>query len=118
VRANPVSVDLDTAVTLGLIANELLLNALKHGFDGRRTGKVTVELCGGDRSQMTVRDDGCGFPPAFDARKDAGLGLELVLGMTRQIRGEAKIENDPTGGARSTIFFPSKTEPPIQTDLP
>ena len=125
VRADPVAVDLDTAVTLGLIANELLLNALKHGFSGRPAGELTVELCGGNRNQMTVRDDGCGLPPGFAARKNAGLGLELVLGMTRQIRGEAKIENDPGGGTRTTIFFPSllssetaKTEPPIQTDLP
>ena len=110
VRANPVSVDLDTAVTLGLIANELLLNALKHGFKGRPAGKVTVELYGGDRNQMTVRDDGCGFPPMFEAGKDAGLGLELVAGMTRQIRGEVKIENDPAGGALTTIYFSSKPE--------
>jgi two-component sensor histidine kinase len=108
VRADPVAVDLDTAVTLGLIANELLLNALKHGFDGRPAGKLTVELhAGGDRNQMTVRDDGCGLPAGFDATKNAGLGIELVLGMTGQIRGEAKIENDPAGGTRTTIFFPS-----------
>jgi len=110
VHADPVAVDLDTAVTLGLIANELLLNALKHGFSGRPSGKLTVELHPGDRNQMTVRDDGCAFPPGFDARKNAGLGLELVMGMTRQIRGEAKIENDPGGGTCATIFFPSKTE--------
>jgi two-component sensor histidine kinase len=107
VRADPVAVNLDTAVTLGLIANELLLNALKHGFGGRPTGTLTVELYAGNPNQMTVRDDGCGLPPEFDATKNAGLGLELVLGMTRQIRGEAKIENDPAGGTRATIFFPS-----------
>jgi two-component sensor histidine kinase len=124
VRADPVAVDLDTAVTLGLIANELLLNALKHGFAGRPVGKLMVELCAGDRNQMTVRDDGCGLPPGFDAT-NAGLGFELVLGMTRQIRGEAKIRNDPAGGTRTTIFFPSlpsskgaNTEPKIQTDYP
>jgi len=118
VRADPVAVDLDTAVTLGLIANELLLNALKHGFAGRPAGKLTVELYGGDRNEMTVRDDGRGLRPGFDATNNAGLGLELVLGMTRQIRGEAKIENEPAGGTRATIFFPSllpsktvKTEP-------
>ena len=118
VRADPVAVDLDTAVTLGLIANELLLNALKHGFSGCPAGNLTVELHGGNRNQMTVRDDGYGLPPGFDARKNAGLGLELVMGMTRQTRGEAKIENDPAGGTRTTIFFPSllssktaKTEP-------
>ena len=88
-----------------------------------------------ERAHLADRRDGAGRSPrggdrlvrspGFDARKNAGLGLELVLGMTRQIRGEAKIENDPGGGTRTTIFFPSllssetaKTEPPIQTDLP
>jgi two-component sensor histidine kinase len=124
VHADPVAVDLDTAVTLGLIANELLLNALKHGFNGRHAGKVTVELYESNCNQMTVRDDGYGLPPGFDARKNAGLGLELVLGMTSQIRGEAKIENDPAGGTRTTIFFPSpifgnsENTTPTQTDLP
>jgi two-component sensor histidine kinase len=125
VRADPVAVDLDTAVTLGLIANELLLNSLKHGFGGRPVGKLMVELRAGDRNQMTVRDDGCGLPEGFDATKNAGLGFELVLGMTRQIRGEAKIQNDPAGGTRTTIFFPSlapsktaNTEPQFQTDYP
>jgi two-component sensor histidine kinase len=115
VRADPVAMDMDTAVTLGLIANELLLNALKHGFDGRSAGKLTVELRAGSPNRMTVHDDGSGLPPGFDAEKNSGLGYELVLGMTRQIRGEAKIENDPAGGTRTTIFFPSlsppKTEP-------
>jgi two-component sensor histidine kinase len=111
VRADPVAMDLDTAVTLGLIANELLLNALKHGFDGRSAGKLTVELHAGNPNQMIVSDDGSGLLPGFDARKNSGLGFELVLGMTRQIHGEAEIENDPAGGTRTTIFFPSKTEP-------
>ncbi|MEY2490769.1 MAG: hypothetical protein QOC70_2711 [Verrucomicrobiota bacterium] len=109
VRADSVAVDLDTAVTLGLIANELLLNALKHGFDGRSAGKLTVELhAGTNRNQMTVTDDGSGLPPGFNASNNAGLGMELVLGMTRQIHGEAKIENDPAGGTRTTIYFPSR----------
>jgi two-component sensor histidine kinase len=106
VLADPVAVDLDTAVTLGLIANELLLNALKHGFDGRSAGKLTVELHAGNPNQMTVCDDGSGLPPGFDAKKNPGLGIELVLGMTRQISGEVKIESGLAGGTRTTIFFP------------
>jgi two-component sensor histidine kinase len=107
VRADSVAMDLDTAVTLGLIANELLLNALKHAFDGRSAGKLTVELRAGNPNEMTVRDDGRGLPPGFEASTSLGLGIELVLGMTRQIRGEAKIENDPMGGTRATILFPA-----------
>jgi two-component sensor histidine kinase len=66
-----------------------------------------VELQAGSPNQMIVRDDGSGLPPGFDARKNPGLGIELVLGMTKQIHGEVKIENDPTGGTRTTISFPS-----------
>src|SRR6266513_3090261 len=84
VRADPVAVDLDTAVTLGLIANELLLNALKHGLSGCPAGNLTVELHGGNRNQMTVRDDGYGLPPGFDARKNAGLGLEIGRASCRE----------------------------------
>src|SRR5205814_9017890 len=93
-------------------------NARMHGVHGGPASNLTVELHGGNRNQTTVRDDGYGLPPGFDARKNEGLGLELVMGMTRQIRGEAKIENDPAGGTGTTIFFPSllssetaKTEP-------
>jgi two-component sensor histidine kinase len=56
---------------------------------------------------MSICDDGCGLPPGFGASKIPGLGTELILGMTRQIHGEARIENDPAGGTRATIFFPS-----------
>jgi two-component sensor histidine kinase len=108
-RADSVPMDLDTAVTLGLIANELLLNGLKHAFERRREGKVTVELHEGDPNQMIVSDDGSGLPAGFDAGNNTGLGIELVLGMTRQIHGEAKIENNPGGGTRTTISFPSRT---------
>jgi len=108
VRADPVAMDLDTGVTLGLIANELLLNALKHGFDGRPEGKLTVELRAGDPNQMSVRDDGRGLPPEFDPRNETGLGIELVLGMARQIGAEVRIENAPEGGTRTTILFPSR----------
>ena len=107
VRADPVAMDLDTGVTLGLIANELLLNALKHGFDGRSEGKLTVELRAGNPNQMSVRDDGRGLPPEFDPRSEAGLGIDLVRGMARQIGAEVKIENAPEGGTRTTILFPS-----------
>jgi len=106
VRADPVAMDLDTGVTLALIANELLLNALKHGFDSRRAGKLTVELRAGNPNQMIVRDDGRGLPPGFDARTKAGLGLELVLGMTRQIHAEAKIEDDPVVIPRPAMCRP------------
>ncbi len=120
-RVHAVSADLDTSVTLGLIANELILNALKHAFVGRERGILTVSLQGGDRPRMTIRDDGRGLAPGFTATNNGRLGLELVLGMVAQIQGEARIENDPEGGTRAMIFFPPsplEKEIPINQDSP
>jgi two-component sensor histidine kinase len=94
-------------VTLGLIANELLLNSLKHGFAGREMGRLSLELHEDDQIQMSVRDDGCGLPPGFDGGKNAGLGTELIHGMTRQLGGRAEIVREPAGGTRATIRFRS-----------
>lgn len=106
VRADPLPLDLDRAVTLSLLANELILNALKHAFIERAAGKISVCLRARPRVEMTVQDDGRGLPPGFDAKEDGGLGLELVRAMVQQIAGEAVILNDSSGGTSATISFP------------
>jgi two-component sensor histidine kinase len=95
------------AVTLGLIANEVILNSLKHAFSGRQSGTMGVELNDGSQRVMVVYDDGNGLPDGFDPKKATGLGLELVLGLSRQIHGEASIANRPSGGSCTTIRFPA-----------
>ena len=60
--ADRVPLDLDQSILLSLIVNELLLNALKHAFRGRATGKIDAELHTiRDRVTLTIRDDGNGF---------------------------------------------------------
>jgi two-component sensor histidine kinase len=110
----PLDVDLDLAVNLGLIANELILNSLKHAFAGRGSGTLTVGLRAGAPGELIVRDDGLGFPPGFDPKAAAGLGLELVFGLTAQIRGEAVLRNEAAGGSSAVIQFP--VSPPEKTN--
>lgn len=106
IRADPLPLDLDRAVTLSLVANELILNALKHAFTGRATGKINVWLRARPRIELTVRDDGRGLPPGFVAERDGGIGLELVHAMVRQIAGKAAVTNDPSGGTCATVSCP------------
>jgi len=106
IRADPIPLDLDRSVTLSLLANELILNSLKHAFCGRVAGKIDVELRARPRIAMTVRDDGSGLPPGFDSSTDGGVGLELVRAMVQQIAGEVAIRQDPSGGTSATILFP------------
>ncbi len=107
VRAEPLALDLDSAVTLGLVANEVLLNALKHAFTGRTQGVLELQIRHGSTSEIVVCDDGVGLPPDFDPKRNAGLGLELIFGLMQQIHGAAKIENAPGGGTCTTLTFPN-----------
>jgi two-component sensor histidine kinase/CHASE3 domain sensor protein len=106
VQAVPAVLDIDRAVTLGLIANELVLNALKHAFVGRSSGALVVTLRDGATIELGVRDNGCGLPPDFDPKKITSLGVELVFGLARQLHGEASIENASSGGVNAMVRFP------------
>lgn len=104
----PGSLEAESAVTCGLILNELVTNALKYAFPGGRTGTVGVEFeeTSPGRYRFEVWDDGRGLPPALDVRAAETLGLKLVDGLVRQLGGT--LEVGPPPGARFTIRFGGK----------
>jgi two-component sensor histidine kinase len=110
VSADRVPLDLDQSILLSLIANELLLNALKHAFHGRAAGKIDAELrTTRDRVTLTIRDDGNGIVhPQTEIGDQRGTGIDLVQAMSRQLGGEFVVNCMPAGGTRATISFPSK----------
>jgi len=118
VCADRVPLNLDQSILLSLIANELLLNALKHAFYGRPTGKLDAELRTiHDRVTITIRDDGNGFvSPATEIKQQRGTGMDLVQAMSHQLGGEFVFDRMPAGGTCVTISFPSNLshpEPPV-----
>ena len=110
VPADRVPLNLDQSILLSLIANELLLNSLKHAFHGRAGGKVDAELrATRDRVTLTIRDDGNGFVLRPTEIEDQhGTGIDLVQAMSRQLGGEFVVKRMPAGGTCTTISFPSK----------
>ena len=89
----------EVAMPCGLIVNELVSNALKHGFCGM-TGKVAVTV----RRQegvltLAVEDNGSGLPESFDIASRTGLGLQLVRTLTTQLNGVLRVS-----GERPTKF--------------
>ena len=99
----PTELDIDTAVPLGLIVNELLTNSLKHAFPGKKTGNVTLSLTPlqGSRMLLAYEDDGIGSQ-AKDTQKK-GFGLSLIELLTYQISG--KMEKKKATGTRIELDF-------------
>jgi chemotaxis protein methyltransferase CheR len=83
------------AIPIGLIVNELVTNAVKHGFPGdtRGTVLVTLKRVSGEL-RLTVADNGQGLDPR---RADSGLGGQLVEGFARQLGGQLKRESASQG---------------------
>ncbi len=103
-RLSDVRLGVDLAFPCGLIANELLTNALKHGFRGRTQGTLRVELAkSGAEVRMVIADDGLGIPEALDPLKARSLGMQLVETFVEQLRGEMTISR--SGGLSVTITF-------------
>ncbi|MGA1123442.1 MAG: sensor histidine kinase, partial [Chthoniobacterales bacterium] len=101
-QVQPVEVSVETAVPLSLIASELVLNSLKHAFHGRREGTLTVRLTREDGTcRLFVGDDGPGMQPPDPGR--TGVGLQLIEGLTRQIKGRREVVSGP--GVGTTISW-------------
>ena len=96
------AVPLNFAATIGLILIELLTNSLKYAFPA---GGGVVSVClSADNSliRLVVSDDGIGLPEKTSTK---GIGLVLVRGMVRQLRGDLVCENE--NGARFRMSFPA-----------
>ncbi|MGA0557489.1 histidine kinase dimerization/phosphoacceptor domain -containing protein [Larkinella sp. VNQ87] len=85
--------DVSLATPLGLIINEAVTNSLKYAFPENRPGTVAVRLsCGEEqRYQLIISDDGVGLPAGFDATRSNTLGLTMIRGLSKQIRGTLDI---------------------------
>jgi PAS domain S-box-containing protein len=92
-KVDDVHVDIDTAVPLGLIINELVSNALKYAFPDNK-GEITVILRAGDSIiELIVKDDGVGIPSTVDVRTTKTLGLQLVFSLVEnQLNGHINLE--------------------------
>ncbi|MFZ4615696.1 MAG: CHASE domain-containing protein [Rectinemataceae bacterium] len=94
------------AVPLALILTELLTNCIKYAFPGNRPGQILISLRRTEvGAELSVRDDGVGLPEGFDPRGQAGMGLQLILGLTGQIGGDFSMKGAESGTA-ATLSFP------------
>ncbi|OUL34842.1 PAS domain-containing protein [Nostoc sp. 106C] len=118
IQVDNVSLDIETAIPCGLIINELVSNALKYAFPCNRQGEIQLrlyqecELLTQREHQrnlmLIIRDNGIGLPANFDIKKTKTLGITLVYGLVKQLRGSIEI-NCQQGTEFKIAFARSRT---------
>jgi PAS domain S-box-containing protein len=103
--------DMDVAVPLGIIVNELVSNSLKHAFTENKEGEIRIKLCREEKGNemykslfsLTISDNGKGIPENLELKSIDSLGLQLVNILVDQLGG--KIELKRAQGTKFRITF-------------
>lgn len=99
---DPVVVSSGTAASLGMIASELIINALKHAFPGERKGTITVSYdANGSHWVLSIGDNGVGIA---DSSPTPGLGAEIVLALARQLHATVDVADGAPGTITSISY--------------
>jgi two-component sensor histidine kinase len=105
-------IGVETAIPLGLIANELMTNVFKHAFDKRPEGNLTLRLkrmgagAGDDTLLLSVADNGVGLPANLDFRETKSVGLSVVRNLARQLRASLSFREVAGGGCCVEVSSP------------
>jgi histidine kinase/DNA gyrase B/HSP90-like ATPase len=86
---------LDFAIPIGLLANELVSNCLKHGLPHGGRGSISIsarKVAGAVR--FAVQDDGPGLPKGFDLATSTSMGLKLAASLAHQLGGRLEFSSD------------------------
>lgn len=100
----PVKIEVQKAIPLGLIVNEIISNCFKHAFKNDVHNKIEVYLRGNkNKFVLEISDNGCGIANMDAAREKGTLGLSLIYDLADQI--DARIEYSGKNGSTFDIYF-------------
>jgi two-component sensor histidine kinase len=109
-RGSGFSLVAQQATACSLVINELVQNAVEHGYTDRRGGTIIVHLVeDGDQAIIEIADDGEGLPPDFDLDRSSSLGLRIVQTLVREdLKGTFELKDGTTDGrgVRAVVRFP------------
>jgi len=92
-RVEGLSIDIDYAIPIALIINELATNALKYAYEGTKDPKLEVRLYENNSSiNLEVQDNGIGFQHVKQHKQDS-FGLKLVNSLANQLDGQLEVTN-------------------------
>jgi len=100
--------DIDSAIPIGMIMNELLSNSFKYAFKEGLAGEINLAIhpVAEGRYELIYADNGPGLPTDFDPNRATTLGIQLIADLSRQIGGKVRYEN--RNGASFIITFTTR----------
>jgi PAS domain S-box-containing protein len=106
VEAEDIFLSVDQAIPCALLINEVLSNAFKHAFPGRKNGTISISFHQTNGNiHIRIEDNGCGIPKDVDMYQTASLGMKLIRSLVTQLEGTLAIESSDRGSS-ITIDFP------------
>lgn len=108
-KIEPIELDIDTAVPIGIILNELVTNIFKYAFESSVSENrkiISISLSNRNEGEflLTVSDNGVGLPVDFETRKENSLGMRLVYRLTKQLFGKVMYESK-SGTTFNILFY-------------
>ncbi len=104
VNAEQIELNINTAIPLSLIINEIITNSFKHAFKNRTEGRIHIRLCQlKEHYKLTIADNGIGLPDHFDPTQLHSIGFDLIVGLTKQLDGQLFWKNED--GTEINITF-------------
>jgi two-component sensor histidine kinase/PAS domain-containing protein len=99
------------ATVCALVINELLQNALEHGYERKEGGTVTVHLHDdGEKVTISVDDDGVGLPKEFNLAETSSLGLQIVKTLAEgDLKGTFELRGRDNG-VSAVVTFPKHSQ--------
>ena len=88
-----IHIDVDKAIPLGLILNELISNAFKHAYENHPNPRLVVNLAYPDTNNLDIciQDNGAGMP-AVDERQRKTFGMKIVSTLIKELKGSLNVE--------------------------
>ncbi len=106
VKMNDIELDVDTAVPIGLITNELITNSIKHAFPNKKKGQILITLAQAENGllKLIIADNGQSSYDDSKDTKEKGFGTLLIQLLTTQLGG--RLEKSTEAGTSTIIYFP------------
>jgi two-component sensor histidine kinase len=108
IDAGDIYLPVDQAIPCALAVNEILSNAFKHAFKGKKQGNLRISATqADDHIRIIIHDDGVGIPEDLDVYQTTSLGFKLIRSLVTQLKGSVTIIR--THGTEVTVEFPVHT---------